>query len=26
VRRVAGAIGRYLASQDRPVPPFMQRF
>lgn len=26
VRRVAGAMGRYLASQGRPVPPFMQRF
>lgn len=25
VRRVAGAMGRYLVSQGRPVPPFMQR-
>lgn len=26
VRRVAGAMGRYLVSQGRPVPPFMQGF
>lgn len=26
VRRVAGAMARYLVSQGRPVPSFMQRF